>query len=268
MQQVGKMATTSGRSRRASWRWPILLLSPRFLSIVAVAVLALMAAALLDASSLGFVQTFERIAPAFGAGVEQVNLTGHRVTRDVEIFAALDLANARSMASLDIAAARARVEGLPWIAAAELRLIFPNTLDVRVAERRAFAVWRHDGQERLIDSAGRVLSAVRPGAAPGLPVVAGAGAPVEARVLFEALGRHPETAKRLAVAERVAERRWTLHFAGGSTVHLDGGRESASIELALRREETARRNFVVDARAPGRVAVRPAREHHLGHAGS
>jgi hypothetical protein len=56
---------------------------------------------------------------------------------------------------LDIDAARARVEALPWVKQATLTKLFPDTLDIAVVEREPFALWQYAGVVRLIDDEGR-----------------------------------------------------------------------------------------------------------------
>lgn len=62
------------------------------------------------------------------------------------------------------------VAALPWVASAEARKVWPDTLELRVYERRPVAHWNGD---KLIDRQGRVFSA--PGAATisGLPQLSG-----------------------------------------------------------------------------------------------
>ena len=108
--------------------------------------------------------TRSRASPASASIRSRSPATSSRSTRDV--FDALDLANVRSIASFDAAAVQARLERLPWIATAELTRVYPDRLDVRIAERKPFAVWARGDRSYLIDATGRVLSAVSATSAP------------------------------------------------------------------------------------------------------
>lgn len=197
-----------------------------------------------------------------GFGLDQISVTGHRFTLDGDILDALDLGKARNWRSFDSRAARDRIERLPWIATATLTRSFPGRLDVRVTERKAFGLWHHDNRSTLIDATGRALSDIRPGVdgVAKLPRFKGAGADREAAAITAVVARHPAIHARLSVAERVAERRWTLHLDNGTTLHLPPDREAvvldglgATAELRRLVEEPGR---IVDLRAPGRIAVR------------
>ncbi len=202
----------------------------------------------------------DAIAAFAGFGIDQVTLTGHQFTADTDVFDALDLGNARSMASFDASAVRARLERLPWIATAELTRVFPGGLDVRITERKPFAVWARGEQRYLIDRTGRVLSPVSATAALDFPKVAGEGAAAEAEGLLALVARYPTVARRLEEAERVAERRWTLKLSRAVTLVLPADREAAVLEEIEKGGELARlvagEKAIIDLRGQGRITVR------------
>jgi cell division protein FtsQ len=200
------------------------------------------------------------LARLAGFGLDQISLTGQRFTFDRDVFDALDLANARSIASFDADEVKARIERLSWVATAQLTRVFPNRMDVRITERRPFAVWTRGERDYLIDATGRVLGAVSKGARLDLPHVSGEGAADEASGLLGLLARYPEVGGRLLEAERVGERRWTLKLSGGVVLNLPPSREVFALELiaadAPLRRLVSGKNCVVDLRTPGRVTAR------------
>lgn len=197
-----------------------------------------------------------------GLRIEQVALTGQRFTSDADVFEAIDLPNAGSLATFDVDAARARIEALPWVATAAISRIYPASLDIRITERRPTALWSSGGREFLVDSTGRVLSGLKPGTVVRLPRLAGAGAPQDAKALLELIVRYPKIAERFVMAERVGGRRWTLHLKDGVVIHLGADREAVAFAALSSPDELGQflnaRNVVVDLRARGRIAVRRA----------
>jgi cell division protein FtsQ len=204
----------------------------------------------------------ERLARVLGFGIDQVTLTGHHFSFDRDIFDALDLANVRTFAALDTAAVKSRIERLPWVDTAELTRVYPGALEIRVTERKPYALWQRTDRHYLIDKTGRVLAAVSGDSLPDLPRFAGEGAAAEAAGLMENLARYPEVASRLSEAERVSERRWTLKLQNATTIELPADGEVGALEELSR--DTALVRLVaaggttLDFRGPGRVAVRPA----------
>ncbi len=202
----------------------------------------------------------ERLARLMGFGIDQVTLVGHRYAYDRDIFDALDLANVRTFAALDTAAVKARIERLSWIDTAELTRVFPGRLDIRVTERKPYAVWSRADRVYLIDRTGRVLAAVNGTTLPDLPRFAGEGAAAEAAGFLATLARYPEIAGRFAEAERVSGRRWRLKLAHSATIELPADDEVAALEELTRDDALMQRvtagHATLDFRGPGRVAVR------------
>jgi cell division protein FtsQ len=171
----------------------------------------------------------ERAVELAGFGLQQVSVAGHRFTTDTEIYGALDLDSVRTLLSFDAAAARARIERLPWIRRASIERVVPDRIDIRVTERVPFAVWRSGERNWLIDRAGRKLQLVPTDLMPQLLRVSGVGAPEEAAALLAVLVDFPRIAGKLDVAERVAGRRWTLHLEGGTSVDLPAAGEAEAL---------------------------------------
>lgn len=214
-----------------------------------------------EAARLSGTPELDRLARFAGFGIDQVVLEGHRMSFDNDVFEALDLANVRTFAALDTAAAKARIERLPWIDKAELSRVYPGRLEVRVSERKPYALWHRADRRYLIDKTGRVLAAVSSGGTlPKLPRFAGEGAAEEAASFMQVVARYPELANRFAEAERVSERRWTLRLSNGATLVLPADNEVGALEELSRDPElmavAIAGGRVLDFRGPGRVAIR------------
>jgi cell division protein FtsQ len=197
-----------------------------------------------------------------GLRIDQVELSGQRFSSDNDIFNALDLQHARSLLALDTAAARVRIEELPWIATASINRVYPGSLEVRVSERKPAALWRKGGREYLIDDQGRVLSAVKAGTKLDLPLVEGEGAAAQAKALLDLVVRYPAIRDRFVSAERVGDRRWTLHLKNNVTVHMGSDREAAAFGELTSPDDLAvllsGHDIVIDMRTRARITVRPA----------
>jgi cell division protein FtsQ len=199
----------------------------------------------------------ERAAELAGLGLQQATVSGHRFTADTDIYAALDLDNARTLLSFDAGAARARIEQLPWIKRASIERIFPDRIDVRVIERVPYAVW-HDGDRSwLTDRAGRKLQPAPADVMPGLLRVSGEGAAQEAAVLSALLVDFPGIGRKLDMARRVGTRRWTLHLAGGTSVELPAAGEAEALARVTRFLELGRLGGAkrIDVRFSTRILV-------------
>lgn len=72
--------------------------------------------------------------------------------------------------AVDLAAVRATIERLPWVAEVEVRKIWPDTLEVRIREHDPVARWSED---RLIDGDGRIFAVPPEDIPDGLPSLDG-----------------------------------------------------------------------------------------------
>ena len=227
------------------------------------------AGALLFAATTGFgrhvrqtdtiSREIDHLLISLGFGINEISLTGHRHTLDQDVYRALGAERA-TLLTLDVEAARQRVESLPWVATATLVRIFPDKLRVELSERKPSAIW-HDGERTaLVDVDGRVLSYVAASLLPnGLPHLAGDGAPVAAPELRDALARYPGVAAHVRVARRVGGRRWDLELTNGARVKLAAGAVADSLARLVRLEQDTRwldrKGQVVDLTVPRSIAV-------------
>jgi cell division protein FtsQ len=202
----------------------------------------------------------DAMARLAGFGIDQVTLSGYRFALDRDVFNALDLGNVKSFLSLDAEAVKTRIERVPWIASAEIKRVYPNRLDVRITERKAYALWRRGEESYLIDDTGRVLTGVGSARFPDLLQISGEGAAAEAAALMKLIARYPEIARRLSEAERVNERRWTLRLTGGVSLILPPDGEAHVLESIARDASLGRlvagERATIDFRVPGRITVR------------
>jgi cell division protein FtsQ len=199
----------------------------------------------------------ERTAELAGLGLSEVTLSGHRFTADTDIYAALDLDNARTLLTFNAGAAQARLEQLPWIERASIERVGPDRIDVRVRERVPFAVWHSGESHWLVDRAGRRLQLVPADIMPKLMRIAGDGAPREAAALSGLLADFPRVARNLELAERIGGRRWTLHLAGGTSVALPATDEADALARLVRLQQAGLAGARhIDLRVAGRTLVR------------
>lgn len=89
--------------------------------------------------------------------VDAVSVNGSRHSGEAATLDAAGIAPGRPMTSVDLAAAEARLEQMPWVAAAEVSRQWPGTVRIRVTERSAVAVAGQGIGALLVDRHGRLL---------------------------------------------------------------------------------------------------------------
>lgn len=217
---VDRAALASPLGRRRRLTSPIRTGRPGRALPVAVTGLMLIGAAMAVKHRAACLEWLDARGADLGWSIAQVDVTGHRHTSDAAILDTLDLANARTLLRFDSAAARERIEQLPWIETAAIQRVFPDRLSISVTERAPIARWKRGDREVLIDKTGRALTATRAGSVPHLPLVTGEEAASTAAELLAVIEAFPALHQRLQFAERVDGRRWLLRLEGGPLVQL------------------------------------------------
>lgn len=205
--------------------------------------------------------TIASAAAGLGLTVQNVYSRGHKDTPRSEILAALDVKRGDPIVGFDPDEAKARLEAIGWIKSATVQRRLPDTIDIRIVERRPFALWQHGGHMVLVDREGAVIGDDALERFGHLPLVVGEGAPREAPALLDTLASEPALLHRMEAAIWVGERRWDLRFDSGLTAQLpeqdiaDGWRRL--VDLIYSRQLLESSVTVVDLRLADRVVLRP-----------
>lgn len=201
------------------------------------------------------------LAARAGLTVDEVMVEGRANTPLELVRAALGVERGDPILGVSLAAARERLEALPWVEGAQVERRLPGTLVVRLTERRPFAIWQNDGQFSVVDRAGVVIATDRLDAYGNLPLIVGAGAARLAAPMLDLLGTFPAVRERTLALVRVADRRWNLRLASGADALLPEGHEQAALarlaELHRTHALLDRPLATVDLRLPDRLVLRP-----------
>jgi cell division protein FtsQ len=206
----------------------------------------------------------ERIGHAtavLGLRVRDVVIEGRVKTPEPLLHAAIGASPGDPILSYSVAAARARIETINWVQSASVSRRLPDTIVVKLVERRPFAVWQHDGKFVLIDRAGQIVTdSDVANFASQLPLVVGLGAPQAAAALIDTLAAQPQIQARVVAAVRVGERRWNLRLNTGMDVLLPEGAETQALarlaELQAGHALLDRPLQTLDLRLPDRLEFR------------
>ncbi|MEZ5847892.1 MAG: cell division protein FtsQ/DivIB [Geminicoccaceae bacterium] len=207
-----------------------------------------------------------------GLQVREVLAIGRQRTKSGDIRDKIENIYGQNILTVDISRVKARLEELPWVRSATVSRMLPDSLYLRLEERRPIALWQDGtGAARLIDEHGEVISVEELDIYRDLPVVSGNGARVEAASLFRQLLDQPELVGRISGAELVEGRRWNLFLDGRIAVQLPAERLEKAWQLLARTErETGildRAIEAIDLRNPDWLIVRLVDEATGGASG-
>jgi cell division protein FtsQ len=240
---------------------------------VAVAAGALLLRTAQPGSSIASVR--ERIGTmTAGAGmrIRDIEIEGRANTPEPILRAALGVSKGDPIIGFSLEQARAQIEKLTWVAHATVERRLPDTIVVVLTERRPFAVWQFQDKYVLIDRDGQPVSNEELSKYHDLPLIVGAGAPVAARALLDALTDRPVIQEHVVAAMRIGERRWNLRLKNHADVLLPEDHEIEALDRlsALQRDIGLldRPLQTIDLRLPDKLVLRPATAQRTEPAGA
>ncbi|MBZ9741680.1 MULTISPECIES: cell division protein FtsQ/DivIB [unclassified Mesorhizobium] len=233
--------------------------APRFSAAIMSAVLLASSVAYgsyIGGHADGIIQS---ITARTGFAVDQVKVVGNRQTSEIDILDRLELDGWTSLIGFDAEAARERIATLPWIEVAAVRKVYPHTLEVRVEEREAFALWQQGSDLSVIEKDGAIIAPFSGGKQVLLPLLIGTGAPAKAPDFMAKIEQYPDLASRIKGYIRVGERRWDLKLDNGITIKLPEDDEDQALAELVKMDHDkgllSRDIAAVDMRLSDRLVV-------------
>ncbi len=200
-----------------------------------------------------------RLAAVFGMAAEDIRITGLMHHDPAVVLDHIGVRPGGSLVGFNADEARILLESLDWVADAEVRRTFPNSLEITLNERKPFAVWQKDGNYSVIDRNGVEMSGLNPLSLRQLPLVSGNGANVAVADYVNQMEAIPALMQKVQAAARVGERRWTLYLDNGVKIDLP----EANMDAALQRvaELDQKQNILskgireIDLRTKDRIVI-------------
>ncbi len=197
--------------------------------------------------------------PEFRVNVLGIDGAGEDVTEEVRAALALDLP--MSSFDLDLDELRGRLEALPTVRAADLRIQSGGYLAVRIDEREPAALWlTHEGLS-IIDEEGHFIAGFGTRELPApLPLLGGDGANNAVPEALALIRAAAPLGARVHGLVRMGERRWDVVLSNGTRILLPEAGAYAALDRVLALHDMgeilSRDVTVVDLRNPGRLTVR------------
>jgi cell division protein FtsQ len=208
------------------------------------------------------------LSGAAGLKVQEIYIEGRGETPSRHVLEVLNVTRGTPILGFSPATAKAELEQLPWIKEAAVERRLPDTILVRIVERKPMALWQRGGRLAVIDQDGTEIEGADPARFAKLPLVVGDDAPQHAAALLALMALEPDLEKRVTAAIRVGNRRWNLRMAAGDGVTVDvqlpevnpGAAWARLAELERANRLLDRSVSVIDLRFPDRLIVRAVRE--------
>ena len=162
----------------------------------------------------------QMLTSAVGFAINNVKVSGNAETSEIDILERLGLDGTTSLMALDVVATRAALRTLPWVQDAEVRKVYPDTIEIKLAERTAFGIWQHGQELSIIEKSGSVIAPLRDNKFAYLPLFVGRDAETGAEEIMADFDQWPDVKARVKSFIRVAGRRWDIRLDNGVIVKL------------------------------------------------
>jgi len=195
-----------------------------------------------------------------GLVIERVEIRGQSETSEVDVLAQLALGDSPSIVTFDVASARQRIATLPWVDEVTLRKVYPNRLQIEIAERKPYAVWQLEGGFSLIEEDGHVISGQVDARHAALPRVVGAGAAERVGEFVALMDEFPSLKPRVKAGILVSGRRWNVVLDNGVELMLPEEDPADALIQAVALDDGhgvfSREIAAIDMRLPNRLVFR------------
>ncbi len=197
-----------------------------------------------------------------GFRVRNLLVEGREYTSRAELKSIIGLRKGNSIFSYDLENLQTRISSLPWVKSSVVERRLPDTIYVRLEERRPVALWQRDGKLALVDAEGIILTEDNLGRFSDMIVVTGENAPQNAPELVGLIEAEPDLRDRVDIARWIGNRRWDIRLKNGITVRLpeeDAGLAIKRLAEAQAKERVMDRHVeAIDLRDPLRIVIQTA----------
>lgn len=163
---------------------------------------------------------FEKTVLDNGIKLNHIIVEGRHNASTQDISKTLAARKGMNLFDLDVHVLRERLVGLSWVRSAIVQRRFPDTLYVRLTERRPVAQWQNKGSVSLIDDQGKQIEGVSSTKYQKLLSVSGEEAPKHAPEIVSKLQTVPAVRARLHGAVLNGGRHWDLLVRNGPRIKL------------------------------------------------
>jgi cell division protein FtsQ len=173
------------------------------------------------------------VSDATGLLVVDVLVNGRKKTKKSSLLNASNIKFGEPILGVDIKAMQGRISNLPWVETVKIERQLPNRIIINLNERKPIGRWQRDGQLRLIDQNGVVISILTHNMFQNLPIIIGKGAPKKAKSILLTLKQEPLLFDRVNALTFVTGRRWDVRLDDKINIKLpEHGVEEAWASLA------------------------------------
>ena len=151
--------------------------------------------------------------------IKNIDLTGNNIIKRSEILNTFESYKNKNIFNVDLLKIHSALLSNRWIENLEIKRILPNTIKIKITEKKAVAIWQTKFGNNLITQKGDVISDTEINNFYNtLPIIIGKEANKKASYILKILKGNPELYNRIWSISYVNKRRWNIHLKEGLTI--------------------------------------------------
>ncbi|MCB1650800.1 MAG: FtsQ-type POTRA domain-containing protein [Alphaproteobacteria bacterium] len=194
-----------------------------------------------------------------GFRVENILVEGRNRTDSKALMAAIGMQKNDPLFAFDPQAAQQALQDINWVKDAHVERRLPDTIYVRLQERRPEALWQDGKDIVVLDESGQPIKGADIKAFKSILLLAGTDAPQAFQDFLNTVKIEEPVYKRIRLATHISGRRWDITLKNGLKIKLP----EDDMPLALRRLARAQEEnglldkdiISIDLRDPERLAI-------------
>jgi cell division protein FtsQ len=206
-------------------------------------------------------KTIISVFEKFDFKLAHLKISGNSKISEKEIRDAIGVKEGADLLSIPIHELRSKLLKLPWVKDVHILRFFPESLQIKISEEKAEAVFVEGNKKYLISEKGKILEQVdNDEILEKFIRVKGKNSNFEFKELLDTLHKFPKIRTRLFMVEKISDRRWNLILNSKALIKLP---ESQIINAIDALEQLNEENklislpTVVDLRlAPDRIYIK------------
>jgi len=167
--------------------------------------------------------TLDRGVSLLGFSLEDVVVEGRDRTPKEDILKLVKVKKGEGIFGIDLPILHRELGELKWVRSVIVERRLPQTLYIRLIERKPIGFWQQNGLHFLIDQEGTLIAQATLSEFPDFLVTTGRGAPESLPKLLEKLEAYPQLKSKVVAAVYVGHRRWDLVLKSKTYVKLPEG---------------------------------------------
>ena len=156
-----------------------------------------------------------------GFFIKNIHITGNNILTKEHILNNFKGIKNKNIFNVDLMEIHKSLLLNKWIKNLEIKRILPNTIKIKVTEKKAIAIWQTKSGNKLITPKGNIILVTKVNDFEDqLPIILGDKANQNALKILGILKQNPKLYKRIWSISYISQRRWDIHFKEGLKILL------------------------------------------------